>query len=504
MKSIKLFLSGIAMQLFLFSSHAQQVESYTGAITDNPELGTFNLFRSDSTLLYVFRVGEESRGKKYSLEAYSRDSMQRQLLIQIPLPNVDSVKFHIENLFFHDDYYQVFYSWFDKKNKMEKLQMITFNKSGVQTGETKLIDVSEGKTERKAGYFSVFNRKSSNEFLSYGSKHLKDTSYINIDHYSYEGNKLHTQNFKISEDDGYFAYSTIDSSGSLYYIMTDKLMKSKKASWGLRVYTPESESAYIYSLSEPFSKGFIVSARFHSFTDDKENINFISTYSKTASSKYSIGLYWVQFNQKSHSLVKEILVPFKTENNNFKENDNLLEMSSCIITDIQSLPEGKTRIIFESRLATTTTFYGASLGTTYEIGDIVTITIDSTFQTTGMCIIPKKQIVENENVKYTGNLVLHKGDETFFVYNELPENLDIMNVKKIKKVRNAKLDETVIMVTATNDTTIINRKILNEKKPGDEIDALLIYESLSTRNDELYTLRKRNSTNYFTRFFIKE
>src|SRR6185295_411674 len=93
--------------------------------------------------------------REYHIEIYSRDSLKRLSSVKIPYPDIDSVKFELQNIFIHPDYYQILYSYFDSKRKEEKVNMINVSRSGIKIGE-KTIDSSTGRNARKAGYNKIF------------------------------------------------------------------------------------------------------------------------------------------------------------------------------------------------------------------------------------------------------------------------------------------------------------------------------------------------------------
>ncbi len=141
------------------------------------DVESFHFFDQDSTNLYSFRKFTND----YYLEIYRKDSLTRIAEITLPLPSRDSIKYSLESLFIGKETFKVFYSYFDEKCSLEKLEMVRFNKVGLIIGEVKLIDSSIGKSHKKAGDFSIINRPAYNEFLSFGYKHSKDTTFINID-----------------------------------------------------------------------------------------------------------------------------------------------------------------------------------------------------------------------------------------------------------------------------------------------------------------------------------
>lgn len=466
----------------------QTVETYTGEKVFPSDLGSFQLFSFDSTRLFAFRVSEN----QYYLQSFSRDSLKSLSIIKIPLPSKDSIKFHLENLFVHSDYFQIFYSYFDKENKRENLDMMNFSSSGEMLGQTKTIEFSLGKNERKAGDFSVTNRPISNEFISYSFKQVKGNVKINKDHFDYNGNKLRSDNFDLLDNPNDIVYFTSDSSGEM--IITKDYYSSITPNWKIKIYPSEFIKPFTLVLKKTIGQKRYLSERFYSFIDASGNITFITPYSTSRSLIYTEGVYLVKIDQARHLLLREEFIPFKQLNTSNETNEDF-SLSYCIITNILQLPDNTLNVIFESRLVRD---YH-----TYEIGNILSAMIDSCYQLTGICRIDKKQKVEKKNHIYTGFNILHKDNKCFFIFNELAENLALKEGEPSKKIKNSKVDDTAISIFTVENNEITERKALIEKDNSGFADALLPNETLYTDRHEMYSVREQNEQRYLMKFYIK-
>lgn len=486
----------IACTALTGSALGQTVQSYTGAKI-NEEEGTFSLFQTDSLNLYAFRYKDQS----YFLDVYEKQSLKRLRFIKIPLPSRDTTKFGLENLFIQNDRFQIFYSYFDKSRSAEKLEMLSFDWNGAKIGETKLIDQSEGANQRKSGDFLVINRKNFNEFLSYGYKGTKDSFYINIDHFDYSGNKKETQDFAAKADEDYIVGSWIDRDFNLYHLTRNKL-GARNVKWNIKVYSPEKNNVTAIALNQPLEKKIYLSNFFRFYTDEEDNLNFISTYSTTPSTNKAEGIYIARLERGSHRLINENAILLKA-NNPAAWTNEAFALSSGMLSAVVALSNKGLRIVFESRLETTSTLYGIPLDRQFDIGNIITADLDSNYTVTSIHNIRKQQRTNPANYKYTGFALLHQGDKSYFIYNELPENLR-RKPDEMKRVNSSKMDETAVIYTLVNSNDEkINRTILIDKNSKDHIDALLPNSYLSERNT-LYVLRRINDDNYLVKIFLTE
>ena len=474
---------------------AQTIQFYTGEKIEDYDKTPIRLIDQDSLDLYAFRYQEPD----YFLDVYEKQNLKRSTIIRIPLPSRSTLKYELEYIFIGKDTFQICYSYFDKNELSEKLEMVVFNKGGLQIGETKLIDRSEGNNQKKAGGFSVINRKKFNEFLSFGYKVIKDTASINIDHFDYSGNKKSSQYF-LYNNSGYVVHSSIDDDCNLYHLTRSKL-GNRNVDWSIKIYSPESDQAQIIDLKQPSAEKVFLSNFFRSYTDNKKRINLLSPYTLKPLSVNAEGLYLVQMNSKTHALIKENIIPFTLQKQN-GDDESDFSMSSCIPVAVLQMSNNITRIVFESRLQTTTSMYAIRVGKEYDIGNIITVDIDSNDVVTEMHNIHKQQHTNTENYKFTGFAILKDDDKSYFIYNELPGNLE-RNPDKMKKVNSSKMDETAVIYTTVENGNVV-RKILINKDQDSGIDAILPGSYISGAGEkEIFVLRKIKSDVYLTKIFIK-
>ncbi len=441
------------------------------------------------------------KGADHYIDVFDRSTLSRVHHTKIPLPTADSIDFDIENIFIQEDTFRVFYSYFNRSTSSVNLEMTIFDLNGIKCGETKLIDKSEGKNKRKAGGFGIYNRQSRNEFLSYGYRFIKDTTLINIDYFDYEGIKNRSQNIVLPDERGVTVHYMMDEDCDLYLLTRNKRGK-RNASWSMKIYTPDISEPKIIPLHKLDSSDIILTEFYNTYYDPDGNICLLTPYSEGTMNEVAKGVYIVKINQASNTLVKESIVPFKRKNEEKNEETNI-SLSSCIIKKVLTFDDNRSSIIIESRLKTTTTMYGVPVANQYEIGNIITMDLDSNDSITEIHKIKKDQYATPDYYRYTGFAILADSRQSFFIYNDLAENLQ-KTPDKMKKVKPGNIDETVVIQT-TIENNKVKRSQLIDKLPDAGIDAVLPNSYLSDiKKGEIYLVRKVNSEYFPIKIYIKQ
>ncbi|MBO9593119.1 MAG: hypothetical protein J7599_09420 [Niabella sp.] len=472
----------------VFNLNAQELRYITGAKIENYDNIYFRLFRQDEHALYAYSYVKPD----FYIDIFDKEKLQAAAHIKIPFPSKDSISFSVEDLFILQDRYLAFYSYFDKSEKSEKLEMIAFDKKGSRIGEPKLIDNSEGKNERRAGAFAVFNRPAEHKFLSYGFKKIKRSNYINIDHFDYAGNKLKSQDFVVNNSWGVVLATFNDDS----YI---RLIRGSAGKWNLQwevnIYSPASSEARVIRLRKPEAATLFVSDMFRSYIDDNDMLHLLSPYITSALSEKAVGLYHAKIDLKTQTLIKEAVIPFKT-GTALNADDADFNLSSGVLTHLIATKNGL-RAIFESRLMTST--YGVP--TQYRIGNVIAFDLDSNDVAQDIKVLRKKQNTSPAKMNYSSFTTLNHNDTTYCVYNELPENLQRSD-SRLKNVNGNRIDETVV-VYANLSSDPVKSNILIDKAGKSGTDAVMPGTSIKDtfKKGTLYILRRINNEVYLTKIF---
>ena len=449
----------------------------------------FSLFQQDSTSLYAFRYNKYA----YYLDVFDKNNLSLTEQIPIPLPSKDSIKFDFENLFILKDRYLVFYSYFNKTSQAIKLEMVAFNATGNRIGTIKEIDELPGKNERKAGSFRITNRPPENKFLSYGYKRNKGSYYLNIDHFDYEGNKLKSQDFVI--DNSRFLEESFNNGETICRLERDRF-NEKTANWLLSFYSPASDKAQSISINPSAGSNITLTGKFGSYVENGI-LYLLSPYTTSIFAQKAKGVYLITADLKEQRVLNKVVIPFKAEATEGSDSEDF-SLASCILTDIIPIKTGL-RVLFESRLMTST--YGVPTG--YNLGNIITLDIDSSFMLKDISRIYKKQVAKPASVRYMGFIPLSYNDATFCIYNELPQNLSRPN-DKIKNVKSGSIDETVV-VSAALSSAGGQKSILIDKAGKTEMTAILPRTVLKDafKKGFMYALTQKGNDVVLTKIFPK-
>lgn len=495
------FFTFILMLDFVF---AQKINCTISKDYNNPVLGSFNWFEKDSNSISTWRFKEEKGEERYMIETYSRDSltMISQTPVPLPVSRHPDIKYKFENLIHKKNKYQLFYSWFSWGERRKRLCLIDFDERGAILNQAVSIDSSYGNNERKAGDFSVINLASKDEYLCVHTQTFFDTVNVNVSRFSLEGKRIKTQTFYIGPSFGEQYYSFIGEDGVLYYILRGK-KSGKNKEWKIKMFSTESDEPLEVLLHHPELKKQKISPFFKVLKNENGNIlNLITTYSIYNDVYSPDGIYWIKFDQINKKILSENFIPFYNFEKRTMYNPYYNRMAGGVMVELMLLAENKIKVIFESRTLEKTTYYGSTVSETYFIKNIQVFTLD-TSETTGYCKIIKDQQVSPKNVKYTGYVSLFKNDTTSIIYNELPSNIIVKDDYKLRKLRNARVDDTSIIFTNVNDTMILNRNILFEKANPGEGDAILPVKSLKTKPWEVFLLREIEGKEYLCKFYYE-
>ncbi len=481
----------------LRGTNGQALHYSSGSKIEDYDHSTFQLYSQDSLSLYAFR----STPNDYFLEAYDKTSLTRSYKIRTPLPSKDSLKYHFEELIPLTDSFLVLYSYFSKPNLREQLEMVTFDKNGSSLNESKIIDYSDGKNERRAGNFSIINRKNMHEFLSFGAKEIQDTTFVTINHFDYFGNKKLSQKFALDDESGNIVHSLIDRECNLYHLTRSKLA-NRNVKWNIIIYKPDTDLPIKIALQKPSATKIYLSNIVNSYIDLHDRINIIIPYSTQTPAYDATGIYLAQLDSKTNSLISENFIPFKLDTGNVND-DNGFMLSACINVGIIPMKNDALKLVYESRKSTTTYLYGIPVSTEYDLGNIITMDLDSNHVVSDIHKIRKQQHSNKYATDFIGLAILSHADKSYFIYNELEENLT-KTPDNMKQVNASKMEKTNVIYSVVENGKVLRKPIIKKENKKD-IDAIILSTHLHSNNgDELYLPRKINQQVFLTKFYFTD
>ena len=473
----------------------QSLHIYSGANLGE-EWKDINFIQQDKNYLFAFK----SENKKSYLLKYDKDSLLERSIIRIPLPDRETLDYSIENLFISTERYLVFYSFFSKAESKQKLEMVAFDTLGRQIGENRLIDFAEAEKERKAGEFMVYNDWRNDRFISYHYAHNRKNSYVDFDHFDYSGNKTGSKQYELNRI-GSVKKSFIDDKNNIYQVIEGKAGPLSR-SYSVRIYGLQKDSAVNISLNKPLTSLITLSDFFKTIETSDSTLIILTPYKTNKFSNFSKGIYLVQINTRTGGLLNEKIIPFKegeSEKEDARSND--LDLSSCIITKIVFLKSGRLMIIFESRLRTTNSFYGATISETYDINDIITVEMTPEFAVDDIHKIGKRQRTNSSNAIFTGFAVLKKENNLYYIYNELEANLK-RNPDNFERLDSRELDDAVIIAASIKDDKV-KREAIVVKKFDKETDVVMPGTAFEDNyNNAVYVFRKIKLSVYLSKVYL--
>ena len=145
--------------------------------------------------------------------------------------------------------------------------------------------------------------------------------------------------------------------------------------------------------------------------------------------------------------------------------------------------------------------YGITVSKEYDMGNIFTVDMDSSFNVTEIHKIKKQQYSSVDAFKFIGFTSLCRDNETYFIYNELPENIS-KSPDDMKPLKTGKLDEAGVIYTKLGQDKV-SRKILIPKTGPKNVDLLLPWSSFVSRpENEMFVVRKIKDDFFLTKIVL--
>jgi hypothetical protein len=489
---MKIIISLIIFLCFSSTGIAQELQYQTSDSIKNYDYSTYYIHSTDKENVYAFTW---IRQRAY-LDVFDRNSLKLTSTIPVPLPSFDTLEYKVEKLLISGDTLQVFYSYYNKVNLLERLYMINFDRAGKRYGQPVLIDQSEGKNDRKAGSMYVARDENKNEFISYGYKTKRDSVFISVSYFNNSGTRLRTQTNALEIEDK-IINQALDHFNNLY-VFSPSGESRRKLGLKLNVFSPGEMNRKTFLLHAPAEKLIVLSDQNRIYTSSRHHmLYFICPYIEYGTDNAAKGVYVVQYDILKNEVRNEKIIDF----DNWSKTHNI-SMSSCI--PVYSIIEenGGIQMFFESRLHVTSGFYGIPLEQDFMIGNIISLDLDSNMNVEDIRDIRKTQNTNLNKYKYTGFCIIRNSNKTYLVYNELLSNLN-RKPADFKKLLTSRLDDAMVIYTSV-DSGKVKRHPLIIKSEQSEIDAILPYSSLfDEETGELFAIRRIKDDYYLTRFYFK-
>jgi hypothetical protein len=465
----------------------QDIHFVNGPKLDYYDNETFEFIGADADKLFV----TYDKGPDHYLATYDKNELTQISEVKIPFPDPGIFYLKID-LVLTKDMAIALYRYNNYADTLTIVEMRRFNYDGTQIDQPMILSKIRGKKSNIN--FNVFNNTAQNEFILQSGLLLKDQILWQYDHFDYNGDKKNSQTHSFNMSHDHFLYSVIDDEYSSYLLSKDR--SRNRANYNLQIFNPATQTTDSLPLPLLSTGNYFLNNFFESATDRDNNIVIICPYGE-GYQEPAIGLYLIKINSKTKKLLAEKIIRFVK--NRAEEED--FSLNSCIPVTIETLTDNSLRVIFESREEIKTQVYGINVGKEYNIDNIVTVDLDSNFSPVEMHKIKKQQHTNTEYFEYTGFVIMKNNNQSFYIYNELPENLELAP-DKMKKVKSFKFDETVVIQTTVLNNSV-RRKKLMDKSTGSLVDAIIPRKNLDTGNGKIsYVIHRINENYYITKFYL--
>lgn len=308
--------------LFLFIASFALSQTPVITIGDQIELGKKdNMYYTSysNEAVYVIKV-EKEKGDRYgTLLAFSRRDLKQAFSFPITVPRIDAETFKIEGLYFYTGKLNFFYSYYSKKEQVNKLMLVTYDQTGKPIGAGKDLLKSDVDKESKTGYFVTdFNKETGNTVcMHFLDKTIAQekliTPEVQLLMISASGEIAYQKKVKLSDDDHFeLAGYTSDKFGNVYFAAYPYIMQVYKKPNMFYVFDATSKSVSSFDMVKTRISGKEKLIRRGIFTIDKNNnVFFFDQFSGNLNGTDGLGIFAARFDAQQKQL-KTSFLPYNT------------------------------------------------------------------------------------------------------------------------------------------------------------------------------------------------
>lgn len=339
--------------------HATFVQSQKPVIeigeTVTLEKKDYAVFSSYSdAAVYMVKVEKEKRDRYATLYAYSRQDLKQVFSFPVVIPPVDAEAFRIHSLDFYNGKLNLFYSYYNVKDKMNRLLHTTYDESGKLLDKGKEILKSDADKENKTGYFvTQFNKETGNTVcMHFIDKTVAGENLITPDMQiamiSAAGEIKYQKKLKLSDDDHFeLAAITSDKQGNAYIAIYPYIMQVYKIPNRLFVFDAATKEVTSHDMVKSRITGKEKLVRKGIFSIDKNNnVFYFDQYSPNLNGD-AIGIYAAKYSSQTKSLTTAFL-SFNTPQPGDKPSKNeKYELTYYNFLTAEVLADNSTKLFLE-------------------------------------------------------------------------------------------------------------------------------------------------------------
>lgn len=419
---------------------AQDIDVKWSEDRTSSKITASELIGRDGTGFYIYRQ-KNPDDDFLQLNHYQYNDYQRTSSIDIPLPTVGKKPTQLEKIFWLNDHFLLFTSYFDKDNDQNRAFATLLNKNGETIKSMFEVDRIENVTSKKnTGHFAFQLSPDSNFVMAFHNTPFRAEENANFSVKLYDSglNHLWQKKFKMpySDEDFEVVTALVDNNENIYmvcklygqgFMRASEMNANKK--YTLFHYNHLGRKLTEYEIN--VDNKWIHSARFQMLNDS--TLLAGGFYSGTGKGNIA-GSFYVRFNMRSGKLVDHGFenLPRSTVID-ITYNDDLLfgGLASFELRKMLPRQDGSMVLVAEKSYTTTSSYFDPYTGQRlvnyyYHDDDLLLVSMSSNGKMEWTTVIPKNQTNSNGEGNYSSIAVNMFRDEVYIVFNDHPGNVNMV------------------------------------------------------------------------------
>lgn len=462
---------------------AQEIDVVWSEDRTSSKISATELIGRDSSGFYIYRQNHPDDAF-LQLDHYQYSDYQRTSSVEIALPTVGKKSTRLEKIFWLDDHFLLFTSYYDKDNDQNRAFASLLNKEGETIKSMFEVDRIDNVTSKKnTGHFAFQLSPDSNYVMAFHNTPFRAEENANFSVKLYDAalNHLWQKKFKMPYADSDFEVVTalIDNIENVYMVCrlygqgvfrASEMTANKK--YTLFHYNHRGRKLTEYEIN--VDNKWIQSARFQMLNDS--TLLAGGFYSGTGKGNIA-GTFYVRFNMRSGKLVNHGFenLPRNTVID-ITYNDDLMfgGLASFELRKMLPRQDGSMILVAEKSYTTTSTYFDPYTGQRlvnyyYHDDDVLLVSMSATGKMEWTAIIPKNQTTSNEEGSYSSIAVNIYNEEVYVFFNDHPGNVDMVRKPGEMRILNNFSKSIAMMAQVDRSGSVVVAPLFSNQ----EFDAIL-------------------------------
>lgn len=431
------FLLAFFLSIPVFSVLGQDVKATWGEAHKQTNIPAKRLIGRDIGGFYLYRQNKET-DSSFLLEYYQTSNYQPQFSIVITLPDVEGKSTTLEQIFFLNDHFLLFTSFYDKKTSQNRAFATLLAKDGTTVKSMFEVDrIQNVDNKKNTGTFGFKLSPDSNFVMVFHNTPYRanDNARISLKMFNPALNALWQKKFKLPYSDQDFELVTalVDNQESVYMVCklngrgilrADEINANRK--YVMFQYNHQGRKLTEYEIS--VAEQWIHSARFELLNDTTLLVG--GFYSGTGQGNIS-GAFSLSFNTRSGQLINHGFASLPREKIvEISYNDDLIfgGIAAFELRKMLSRDDGGLVLVAEKTYVRTTTSYDPYTGQRftnyyYHNDDILAVSLSANGDMEWTTILPKNQVSSIIDDSFSSIATNIFADNVYVLYNDHPSNI---------------------------------------------------------------------------------